>query len=176
MSTQKRLYRSRKDIVISGVCGGIAQFFNIDPVLVRVLWAVVAFGSAGNGILIYIIAAIVIPKEPLTIKTSTQQPISNSPDDLGEQPEYSTVDNTEQSHKTYSNHSPVEKSNNGTFGMILGLIFVTLGVTILAANLFDFNLNFIWTLNFNYIRMFAKYFWPICLILLGLVFFVKSKN
>lgn len=59
----KRLYRSKKDKVIAGVCGGIAEYFNIDPVIVRVIAVILAF-IWGFGILGYIIAWIIIPKNP----------------------------------------------------------------------------------------------------------------
>lgn len=60
---EKRLYKSRKDQKLCGVCGGIAEYFNIDPTIVRLIWAFVAvFG--GVGLLAYIICAIVIPVEP----------------------------------------------------------------------------------------------------------------
>ena len=58
----KRLYRSKKDRMICGVCGGIANYFNIDPTLVRLAFVLIAMG-AGAGILAYIIAAIIIPDE-----------------------------------------------------------------------------------------------------------------
>lgn len=60
---QKRLYRSRSQRMVCGVCGGIAEYFNIDPTLIRLAWVLFAL-SAGSGILAYIIAAIVIPDEP----------------------------------------------------------------------------------------------------------------
>ena len=60
---RKRLYRSRHDKKISGVCGGIADYFNIDPVIVRLLWVVVTL-FWGVGIIAYIIAALIIPEEP----------------------------------------------------------------------------------------------------------------
>ena len=59
----KRLYRSRKNRIIAGVCAGIADYFNIDPTLVRVLWVISAL-VYGGGILAYIIAWILIPEEP----------------------------------------------------------------------------------------------------------------
>lgn len=59
----KRLYRSNKDRVIGGVCGGLGNYFNLDPVLVRVLW-VVMFFAAGIGFLAYILSWIIIPNEP----------------------------------------------------------------------------------------------------------------
>ena len=61
--TEKRLYRSRNNKMLCGVCGGIAEYFNIDPTLIRLL--AVVFGlSEGSGILAYIIAAIIIPDNP----------------------------------------------------------------------------------------------------------------
>ena len=59
----KRLYRSKKDKIIGGVCGGIAEYFGIDPVIVRVIAGVLAF-MGGSGILAYIIAWIIIPQNP----------------------------------------------------------------------------------------------------------------
>ena len=59
----KRLYRSRKDRMICGVCGGIAKYFNIDPTLVRLAFVLISMG-AGSGVLAYIVAAIIIPDDP----------------------------------------------------------------------------------------------------------------
>ncbi|MHA2063910.1 MAG: PspC domain-containing protein [Candidatus Thorarchaeota archaeon] len=58
-----RLYRSGRDKILGGVCGGIGEYLSIDPVLVRVLWIVFAF-AFGGGILAYIIAWIIIPRNP----------------------------------------------------------------------------------------------------------------
>jgi phage shock protein C len=60
---QKKLYKSRKDSYIDGVCGGIAEYFNIDSTLVRLAFIVFCF-AGGSGILAYIIAACVIPRAP----------------------------------------------------------------------------------------------------------------
>jgi phage shock protein C len=57
---QKRLHRSRTERMIAGVCGGLAEYFNIDPTLVRVLW-VLAVLLAGTGVLAYIILWILMP-------------------------------------------------------------------------------------------------------------------
>ena len=56
----KRLYRSRKNKVIGGVCGGIGEYFNIDPVLIRLVLVLFSF-MGGGGIIAYIIAWMVIP-------------------------------------------------------------------------------------------------------------------
>lgn len=60
----KRLYRSRKDKVLGGVCGGIAEYLSVDPVVVRLVVAIVVLISMGMGILAYLIAWIIIPEEP----------------------------------------------------------------------------------------------------------------
>jgi phage shock protein C len=59
----KRLYRSAKDKILGGVCGGIAEYYNIDPTLVRLLWVIFSL-LYGVGILAYIIAWIIVPKAP----------------------------------------------------------------------------------------------------------------
>ncbi len=62
MDNTKRLTLSSTDRRISGVCGGIAAYFNVDSTLIRLLW--VAFSLAyGSGLIMYIICALVIPKE-----------------------------------------------------------------------------------------------------------------
>ena len=58
----KRLYKSRTDRKLSGVCGGIAEYFQLDSNLVRLAWVV--FCLMGAGVLAYIIAAIIIPNDP----------------------------------------------------------------------------------------------------------------
>lgn len=61
MDERKRLYKSRNNKMICGVCAGIADYFNIDPSILRVLWAVLAL-AAGTGVLAYIACAIILPE------------------------------------------------------------------------------------------------------------------
>jgi phage shock protein PspC (stress-responsive transcriptional regulator) len=63
----KKLYRSRNDRVISGVCGGIGAYFDIDPVMIRII-AVLLLVFGGGGLLAYLIAILIIPLEPITAK------------------------------------------------------------------------------------------------------------
>ncbi len=60
---QKKLYKLDEGKMIDGVCGGIAEYFGIDPTVIRVAWAIFA-ACAGSGILAYIICAIIIPRKP----------------------------------------------------------------------------------------------------------------
>ena len=59
----KRLYRSRQSCIIAGVCGGIAEYFNIDLSIVRILAVLLSIGSIGTGAIVYCVAALLIPKE-----------------------------------------------------------------------------------------------------------------
>lgn len=72
----KRLYRSTSHRIIGGVAGGLGEYFDIDPVLVRIVF-VVAFFAGGAGILAYIIAWIIIPEQPrdntMTMSSDPQQ-------------------------------------------------------------------------------------------------------
>ncbi len=59
----KKVTRSRTNRMICGVCGGIGEYLNIDPTIVRIIWAICALAGFGMGLLVYLIAAIVIPEE-----------------------------------------------------------------------------------------------------------------
>ena len=65
MTTEpQRLYRSRTDRVIGGVCGGLAQFFSIDVTIIRLLFVIAAlFG--GSSLLVYLVMLLIVPEEPL---------------------------------------------------------------------------------------------------------------
>lgn len=58
----RRLYRSETNKMISGVCGGIGEYFNIDPTLIRLAWVLISIPTAFfGGLIAYIFAAIIIP-------------------------------------------------------------------------------------------------------------------
>ncbi len=63
MMNTRKLYRSRKNRMLCGVCGGLGDFFGIDPTIVRLLVAILACSSLGTGVLVYFVAAFVIPEE-----------------------------------------------------------------------------------------------------------------
>ena len=65
MDLNKKLYRSTTNRMLCGVCGGLGEYFNIDPTIVRLIWALV--GLSGAGLLAYLIAAIIIPEKPSNI-------------------------------------------------------------------------------------------------------------
>lgn len=61
MDMKKKLYRSNRNKMLCGVCGGIGEYFDIDPTIVRLVWAILA--CTATGIVAYIIAAVIIPRE-----------------------------------------------------------------------------------------------------------------
>ena len=61
---EKKLYKSETNKMLAGVCGAIAEYFNIDPTLVRLGW-VVFCALGGSGLLAYIIMAIIMPSRPI---------------------------------------------------------------------------------------------------------------
>ena len=63
---RNKLYRSRSDRMIAGVAGGIAQYFDVDPTVVRLLWAILLLPGGVPGLIPYILCWIVIPLEPRT--------------------------------------------------------------------------------------------------------------
>ena len=56
----KKLYRTEDNKMLAGVCGGVAEYLNLDPTLVRVLWVAVSL-FAGAGVILYIVMAIIVP-------------------------------------------------------------------------------------------------------------------
>jgi phage shock protein C len=68
----KRLYRSRTDKQMSGVCGGVADYLGIDPTIVRIVWVLLTL-AGGPGLVLYIIMALVVPEEPEFVQTSAEK-------------------------------------------------------------------------------------------------------
>jgi len=119
---QKKWYRSRNDRMIGGVAGGIAEYFEIDPVIVRIIFVCALF--FGAGILAYILLWIIIPEEPFTI-------INNS-DSTSTSEQKTTSENGEENSEQISN-------NRTRTSYIFGGILVVLGVILLFNNFISFD-------------------------------------
>lgn len=59
----KKLVRSKANRMLCGVCGGIGEYLKIDPTIVRLIWLLCSVASCGTGLLVYIVAAVVIPED-----------------------------------------------------------------------------------------------------------------
>lgn len=150
----KKLYRSVTDKMVGGVCGGLAEYFDIDPVIVRLIFVLaVIFG--GSGILAYIILWIIIPQKPYII-TPFNQGQSNT-DSNGANPE----EEKKSENINFSMNTPIEKTTSnksiyaGAFLILLGGIF-----------LLD---NFVPHFHFGD-------FWPLIIIGLGFAIILNAKN
>jgi phage shock protein C len=113
----KRLYRSTTNKVIGGVAGGLGDYLDIDPVLIRIAF-VVTFFFGGAGFLAYIIAWIIIPAQPRESTMST--PID---------PQQSTVPPQSQPPQ-----SPMPHHRNGHGSIVGGLVLLVIGFLCLAEN------------------------------------------
>ncbi len=60
---KKKLYKSNSDQKLDGVCAGIAEYFDVDPTVIRLAWVIFSL-CGGSGVLAYIICAIVMPRKP----------------------------------------------------------------------------------------------------------------
>lgn len=60
----KRLYRSRTNVMIGGVCAGLADYFNMDPTIMRLIFVLLAL-VGGHGVLLYLIMWLVVPQQPM---------------------------------------------------------------------------------------------------------------
>ena len=71
----RKLYRSKTNKVFAGVCGGLGEYFNVDPVLLRLVWVIAAMllGLGLGGLVVYIIAAVIVPLDPGYIDVNNNQ-------------------------------------------------------------------------------------------------------
>jgi phage shock protein PspC (stress-responsive transcriptional regulator) len=126
---KNRVYRSRKYRAIAGVAGGLAEYFNVDVVLVRLLWVISIF-AGGGGVLAYIIAWIVIPEE-------------NREDgkimDTGERYE-TNADSREDTPEDITKGAGARRQRN------FGLLLIGLGILFLIRQFFGFFFHYFWPL------------------------------
>lgn len=159
METNKRLYRSAKSKVFGGVAGGIAEYFDIDPIIIRLLFVIIAF-AGGGGAIVYIILWIALPLEPFTSFTMNMG--SSGP--LGQEENEAQQTSSSGSGPSDPMNFPVKKDNKN--GLIGGVILIALGLIFLA-NRFIPNINF-------------SDLWPLVLVVLGGVLiatsFAERKN
>jgi phage shock protein PspC (stress-responsive transcriptional regulator) len=146
---EKRLYRSRKEKMFGGVAGGLAEYFDVDPVLMRVVFVALAFVE-GMGILAYIILWIVVPQKPdYSWLTSTPSPSGSPSEPAPPQPDLSAGTTVVENRRWKGN-------------MIAGLILVLLGFILLAENLIPY---------FHIGR-----FWPVVVIAIGVLLLLPARR
>jgi phage shock protein C len=158
---EKRLYRSRSDRMIEGVCGGLAKYFDIDPTIVRII-AVLSVFVGGLGILAYIIMAIIVPLEGTKVTT----------------PEETVRENVEEMKETASELGrEIRSTFTGEEGKseevvkarhrrrnLFGIILIVLGVIFLLDS-FDL----FWWLHWGNL-------WPLILVAIGVLIILGARR
>jgi len=151
---RKRLFRSTTDKKIGGVCGGLAEYFDIDPLLVRLLFIIFVI-VAGGGILLYLILWIITPEKTVF----TDQPLSRPNMENQKENQEAPKDSNETHPKEASlKHDCGQRRHRGS--LIGALVLITLGTLFLAD-------EFIPHINFGDL-------WPIILIVIGIGLLLNS--
>jgi len=129
---EKRLYRSRTERMLWGVCGGLANYFDIDPTIVRVIAVLLIFAN-GLGILAYIVMAIIVPLEGSKVTTAREavkeniEEIKTSATELGSEMRSTFA-------KKESEAKDMEEVRNRR-RMLLGIIIILIGIVCLVGML-----------------------------------------
>ena len=153
MEKNKRLYRSAKSKVFGGVAGGIAEYFDIDPIIIRLLFVIIAF-AGGGGAIVYLILWIALPLEPISPYTMNMG--SGEPFNAGNPDEQSASEFGTGTANPFN--IPVKPENRNS--LIGGVVLISIGL-IFFANRFIPNINF-------------HNLWPLVLVVIGGVLIATS--
>lgn len=147
----KRLYRSKKEKILGGVCGGIAEYFDVDPTLVRLFW-VLLFFAGGISLLAYIVAWIIIPEAPTGARPAESRPPARANGSDADQTKPNPVESAVGGETREGAGS--EKTLDNSRQKTLGIILIVTGIYFLLDRLFP--------------RWDLIHYWPTWLIILGL--------
>ena len=154
----KRLYRSVTDRKIAGVAGGLAEYFVMDPILIRLAFVILTL-AGGGGFLIYLIFWIVTPENPIRITSTTNQPNQNFQQATYDAPGFTNdPPKAETMSSTPATAPQTKERNKGS--LIGGLVLITLGALFLADELIP-------QINFGDL-------WPVILIVIGVGLLVNA--
>ena len=158
---EKRLYRSRTDRMVWGVCGGLAKYFGIDPTIIRVVFVLLVLFN-GIGILAYIVLSLVVPLEESKAR-DTKETVRENVEEM-------KTTATELGRKLRSTFEKDESKKEEMSKMhhrrhyMLGIILIIIGAIFLLSN-FDFLWWFRWS-----------YLWPVILIAIGLLVIFSRRR
>ena len=156
----RKLHRSKTDKIFAGVCGGLADYFDIDATIIRLLFIlIVAFG--GSGLIIYLLLWLIMPKSPNEPAIITEERVREMAQEIRDKAEEFKEDLTKEEPQHQSSDHDSNRRRGGLFGwvlLILGLIFL-------------FN-----SLAPMWMRMHLFSYWPLIPVFLGLVMIVNSNK
>jgi phage shock protein PspC (stress-responsive transcriptional regulator) len=149
---ERKLYRSVKDKMIGGVASGLAEYFDIDPTIIRVLFVISLF-LGGTGIIAYIVLWVVVPERPLAFNT---EPVTGGSGEGTAAGEQAGNNDPFTAYQEKINRRKEKKSFIG------GIILIALGIMFLADELFP--------------RLSFEEFFSAGLIILGLILLINSTK
>jgi len=162
----KRLHRSNKDRILAGVCGGLGEYFEIDPIIIRLIFVLLSLGH-GAGVLVYLLFVLVVPKEGAKETSSEHlaQQIKTSAEELKEEVKDLAQEMGEKAKDLAQEAKGGKNWHHGGRNFI-GIILVFVGLITL--------INVV--LPFHWLRW--DIFWSSMIVLLGLylIFFKKDKH
>ena len=158
---EKRLYRSRSDKMLWGVCGGLAKYFDIDPTIVRVIFVLLIFAN-GLGILAYIILAIIVPLESSKVTTPKEtvrenvEEMKETATELGREIRSTLTGEEDESEE-------VTKARHRRLN-IFGIILIVAGILFLVGSF-----NFLWWFRWSYL-------WPLIIVAIGVLIILSTRR
>jgi phage shock protein C len=158
-----RLYRSRDDRMIAGVAGGLAEMWDADPALIRIIWALLVIFTGGVALLVYIVMAIVVPEADDRIPAASAAAASPGDAPLPAGSGWATPPASSQEARAEARAARrAARAERGgvTGGMILGGFLLLLGLFFLAREYLP-SIDFDW-------------FWPLVLVALGVALLASS--
>jgi phage shock protein C len=160
---ERRLYRSQQNRILLGVCGGLGEYFKIDPVIVRVIAVLLLIPGVFPAVIAYFVLALIVPLEgskASTPRDSLRENISDVKDTTS-----GLSEEVRTSFDKKEGGTPAAKAtdNSNRSLYILGVIIIALGVFFILVNIFDW---------------FWRYFWPVLLIIAGsiVIYLVTRKK
>ena len=156
----KKLYRSENNKIIAGVAGGLAEYFDIDSTVMRLIFVLVtAFG--GSGLLIYVVLWLIMPKNQDGQGVVNEDSVREFAQGVKEKVREIKGEVKEEWEKKKMESSEMRKGRGGFFGWVLLII----GLLFLANKFFPF-----------WYQLYFFNFWPLLLVLAGLILIVRAGN
>jgi phage shock protein C len=154
----KRLYKSRKHKVLDGICGGIAEYFDVDPVLIRII-AILFFITGPAAFIAYIVGMIIVPYPPLEEFNKDNKGPIETPSSSGQTP----------SNDFNAFLSGQPRHNTGK--LILGVILLVFGIIFLMPNIpfFGHGIWWLWSIGWKFLA-------PSILIIIGLLIILSHTR
>lgn len=159
----KRIYRSRKERILGGVCGGMGEYLNVDPVILRLLFVLLVF-AGGAGVILYIVAWMIIPEGSAGAEKAPSFPTGEKSTDAVVEGFVREVEEVaEQVEKRLEQAvERLEKKGASTAPQrVIGILLILTGIFLFLAKFVD--LSWIWV-----------FFWPLLLVVLGLLLLLSA--